>query len=46
MSSNGTASLAFTIKGTGSWRTRALNFALRVTSISTMKSHADLAALR
>lgn len=46
MSGSGTATRVFSIKGKGSWRTRALNLALRVTSTSTMKSHADVPALR
>jgi monoterpene epsilon-lactone hydrolase len=41
-----TAPRVFTIEGPGSWRTRALNLALRLTSTSTLNSHADVAALR
>jgi monoterpene epsilon-lactone hydrolase len=41
-----TAPRVFTIEGNGSWRTRALNLALRLSSTSTLNSDADVAALR
>ena len=46
MSGSHTAPRVFTIEGPGSWRTRALNLALRLNSGSTLDPDADFAALR
>lgn len=46
VSRSATAPRVFTIEGPGSWRTRALNLALRLASGGTLSPDADVAALR